>query len=99
MLRSGSGECGLVIPNERAGTGRSARKGPSRPGFCRKSRISHVSRLGRSGATVTRLAPHDLRLLRQKRAPRIIDQRLLKYQRPVSIGCEGSLIHSLQDPG
>jgi hypothetical protein len=37
MLRRGSGERGLVNPNKRAGTGRSARKGPSHPGFAAKA--------------------------------------------------------------
>jgi len=48
MLRCAFGERGWVIPNERIKTGRSARKGLSRKGFCRKSRISQTARPGHS---------------------------------------------------
>jgi len=59
MLRSGSGECGLVIPNKRAGTGRSARKGPSHPGFAAKG----ASRTWRASAVAVLLSRGSLRTI------------------------------------
>ena len=76
-LRLGLGERGLVVPNERAQTSRRPRKGPSQKGFAGKaaSRARRVSAVAM--ATVARLAPHDLRLFRLKRAPRRVIQRFL----------------------
>ncbi len=59
--------------------GSAARAVPS--GFRRESCISPTSRLGRSGATVSRHEAHDLLLSRQKRAPCIIDQRFPRQSR------------------
>ncbi len=75
MLRNAFGERGWVIPNERIKTGRSARKGPSRRGFATKaaSRTQPASAI--ATAMAARPAAHNLRLLWQKRAPCIINQR------------------------
>ncbi len=76
-LRLGLGKRDLVVPNKRVQTSRRPRKGPSRKGFAGKaaSRASRPSAVAM--ATVTRLAPHDLRLFRLKRAPRRVVQRFL----------------------
>ena len=79
-VRPGFGKCGWVNPNERAKTGRSDRKGPSRKGLA----LNAVPRTQRPSAvamaTVSRLILHDLRHLWLKRAPRIINQRFLKSE-------------------
>ena len=66
MRRFGLGERGLVIPNERAETKRSARNGPSRRRLSWQAAGKAASRALRSSAvamaTVARLAPHNLRL-------------------------------------
>ena len=77
MRWRGFGERGLVVPNERAETRQGARKGPSRKGFAGKAASRTLLASAVAMATVARLAPHDLRLFRLKRAPRIIDQRFL----------------------
>src|SRR6056297_3658386 len=75
--RRGFGERSLVNPNEGAEARRVARIDLSLLGFAGKaaSRTSRHSSV--ATATVTRVAPHDLRLFRLKRAPRRIIQRLL----------------------
>ena len=75
MHRRGFGERGLVVPNERAETWRGARKGPSRKGFAGKAASRALRTSAVALATVTRSAPHDLRLFRLKRAPCVINQR------------------------
>ena len=86
MHRCGFGERGLVVPNERVETRRGARKGPSRMGFAGKaaSRASCPSAVAM--ATVTRVAPRNLRLFRLKRALCIIDQRFLNVSRTLGHG-------------
>ena len=61
-LRLGLGECGLVVPNKRAKTSWRPRKDPSRQGFAGKAASRAVRPSAVAMATVTRLAPHDLRL-------------------------------------
>ena len=75
MTRCGFGERGLVGPNERAETQRVARKGPSQKGFAGKAASRALRPSAVATATVTRVAPHDLRLFRLKRAPRRVVQR------------------------
>src|SRR5690606_28961986 len=74
-LRLSLGERGLVIPNERAQTRRRPRKGPSRQGFAGEAASRALRHSAVAKATVTRVAPHDLRLLLLKRAPRRLVQR------------------------
>ena len=76
-LRIGLGERGLVVPNKRVQTRQSARKGPSRKGFAGKAASRALRPSAVAMATVTRFAPHDLRLFRLKRAPRRVVQGLL----------------------
>ena len=76
-LRLGLGERGLVIPNERAQTRRRPRKGPSRMGLAGEAASRSLRHSAVATATVTRVAPTDLRPLRPKRAPRRVIQRLL----------------------
>jgi hypothetical protein len=81
MTRCGFGERGLVIPNERAETQRGARKGPSRQGFAGKAASRALRPSAVATAIVTRVAPHDLRFFRLKRAPHRVIQRLLGFSR------------------
>ena len=84
MTRCGFGERGLVIPNERAETQRVARKGPSHKGFAGKVASRPLRPSAVATATVTRVAPIDLRLFRLKRAPHRVIQRLLRFSRFVA---------------
>ena len=74
-LRLGLGERGLVTPNKRVQTRRRPRKGPSRRGFAGKAASRALRASAVAMATVTRVASHDLRLFRLKRAPRRVVQR------------------------
>ena len=75
MRRTGFGERGLVIPNKRAETGRSARKGLSLSGFTGKAESRRFRSSILAMATAFQIAGYDLRLFRLKRAPRNMDQR------------------------
>jgi len=77
ISRRGFGERSLVTPNKRAETRRVARKGPSRQGFAGKAASRAFRRSVVATATVTHVAPHDLRLFRLKRAPRRVIQTFL----------------------
>jgi len=79
MRRCGFGESGLVIPNERNKTLRSARKGLSHKGFAGKAAARTLRAQAVAIATVAGRAPHILRLVTLKRAPRRINQRLPSY--------------------
>ena len=94
-LRLGLGERGLVIPNERAQTRRRPRRGPSRMGFAGKAASRALRPSAVATATVTRVAPHDLRLLRQKRAPCRVIQR---FPRQISGSCTGFQLSPPQMP-
>ena len=65
---------------------RVARKGPSHKAIVMTSAGKAASRALRPSAvataTVTRVAPHDLRLFRLKRAPSRVVQRFLRLSRP-----------------
>ena len=82
-LRLGLGECGLVIPNERSQTRRRPRRGPSRMGFAGEAASRSLRRSAVAKATVTRVAPTDLRPLRPKRAPRRVIQRFPRRSGPL----------------
>jgi len=74
----GFGERDLVIPNKRVETRRMARKGASPMGFAGKGASRVLRHSAVATATVTRVATHDLRLFRLKRAPCRVIQRFLK---------------------
>lgn len=85
--RPGLGKCGLVIPNERAHTGRSPRQGLSRMDFAGKDAAHARHPEAVATATVTRAAVHNLRLFRTIRAPRRVLQRFLSLA-----GCVAALL-------